>query len=130
VTPYHFGTIQDISDRWARERELERQNERLEAFTGIVDHDLRNPLGVAKGYLKFAQEETDVEELDMVESAIDRMELLVEDLLTLAREGKSVSDVRPTSVQHVADRAWQNVRTAGADLVVDGATHRRSSPRF
>lgn len=32
-----------------RERDLKRQNERLEEFTSVVSHDLRNPLNVAIG---------------------------------------------------------------------------------
>ncbi len=40
-----------------RQRELERQNERLEEFTSVVSHDLRNPLNVAEGRLELAKEE-------------------------------------------------------------------------
>jgi len=36
-----------------REGELVRQNQRLEEFAGIVSHDLRNPLNVAVGNLRF-----------------------------------------------------------------------------
>jgi len=48
-TPYNFGTIKDITERKAREREIRAQNERLDSFAGIASHDLRGPLTVAKG---------------------------------------------------------------------------------
>jgi PAS domain S-box-containing protein len=41
----------DISDQKQRERELVQQNERLDRFTSVVSHDLRNPLQVAEGHL-------------------------------------------------------------------------------
>ena len=110
-TPYHFGTIRDISERRARERELERQNERLDSFAGIVSHDLRNPLGVAKSYLDVAREDVDSDELDMVASALERMEILVGDLLTLARKGVTVDDPEVVSLRGVATAAWRNVDT-------------------
>jgi PAS domain-containing protein len=38
------GTMQDITDRKERERELKRQIDRLEEFASVVSHDLRSPL--------------------------------------------------------------------------------------
>lgn len=67
--------------------ELDRQNERLAEFAGIVSHDLRNPLNVAVGRLELAREECDNDHLEAMERAHGRMTALIEDLLTLAREG-------------------------------------------
>lgn len=118
-TPYHFGTIQDISERKANQRELRRQNERLESFVGIVSHDLRNPLSVANGYLELLQDDIDRDELDLIESSLTRMELLIDDLLTLAKEGRSVDEVQPVSLEDVAAAAWRNVETPRATLHVE-----------
>lgn len=118
-TPYHFGTIQDISAQKAYEKNLERKNERLEAFTGVVGHDLRNPLNVAEGYLDLAQSECNSEHLDMIGSALTRMETLLDDLLTLAREGQTIDEKEPVVVEDVARAAWNNVRTADAEIRID-----------
>lgn len=79
-----------------REAELERQNERLEEFAAVVSHDLRSPLAVATGRLDLALDacgdEAVAAELSAVAAAHDRMEGLVDDLLTLAREGRTVGD--------------------------------------
>jgi PAS domain S-box-containing protein len=112
--PYNFGTIRDITERRARERELERQNERLDSFAGIVSHDLRNPLSVAKAYLGNVREDVDHDELDMVESALDRMDILIGDLLNLARKGVAVEDPDTVSLRGVATAAWRSVDTAEA----------------
>jgi PAS domain S-box-containing protein len=117
-TPYNFGTIRDRSELRARERELEERNERLDAFTGIVAHDLRNPLNVARSYLELVRADDDSEELEMIDSALSRMELLIEDLLTLAREGEVVDEPDRISLASVARDAWSTVETGDATLTV------------
>jgi PAS domain S-box-containing protein len=119
-TPYNFGTVEDISERKAREREARRQNERLDSFAGVVAHDLRNPLNVAQNYLELLGDDVDREETALIESALGRMETLIDDLLTLAREGESISETEAVSLREAATGAWESTRTPGADLTVDG----------
>jgi PAS domain S-box-containing protein len=109
----------DISDRVERERELVRRNERLDEFAGVISHDLRNPLQVAQGRLELLGEETESEHLDAADRALDRMAALIDDLLTLTREGNEVGEVEPVETAAVARRAWQGVETGDASLVVD-----------
>ncbi|WP_158059197.1 hybrid sensor histidine kinase/response regulator [Halorussus halophilus] len=101
-----------------RERDLERQNERLEEFASVVSHDLRNPLNVARGHLELARETDREESYEKVESAHDRMAALIDDLLTLAREGQSVGETEEVALEPVAERAWENVATSDATLDV------------
>jgi PAS domain S-box-containing protein len=112
------GVIRDITERKKRERELERQNERLEAFASIVSHDLRNPLGVAQGYLDLALDTESTDQLDQVVTALDRMEDIIDDVLALAREGKTVTETQPVSLESVARDAWATVETGDATLAV------------
>lgn len=114
-TAYHFGTIKDISEQKARKEEIKRQNERLENFASVVSHDLRNPLNVAQGYLDLLQDDIDRDELHLVENALDRMNVLITELLGLARSGK-VSETTPSSIRAIAERAWQNVDSKQATL--------------
>ena len=102
-----------------RRNELERQNERLEEFASIVSHDLRNPLAVAEGRLDLARTECDSEHLRELERALDRMDALIDDVLTLAREGDRVNEMEPVDLAELAERCWGNVETGGATLVVD-----------
>lgn len=117
--PYNFGTIRDITDRKRRERELKEKNERLEAFAGIVSHDLRNPLSVAKGYLELLKSDVESDEIELIESALDRMDILIEDLLTLAREGRSVSGSETVPLSDVAADAWRQIEAGDATLEND-----------
>ncbi|MFD1647151.1 sensor histidine kinase [Haloarchaeobius litoreus] len=114
----------DVTERRERERELQRQNERLDEFAGIVSHDLRNPLTVARGHHELLDDEYDHPSLDELGWALDRMESLIADVLQLARTGKTVDDPQPASLKHVVREAWSYCDTASASLTVvehDGA---------
>lgn len=112
------GFISDISERKEREQELRHQNERLDEFASVVSHDLRNPINVAEGRLELAQEEYDSEHLDSIESAINRIDHITEDVLWLAREGRDIGSMNPVLLQGVIDAAWEIVadRKEHADL--------------
>ncbi|MFW5917049.1 MAG: ATP-binding protein [Halorubrum sp.] len=113
------GVIRDIRDQRRREEALRRKNERLEEFASIVSHDLRNPLNVATGRLELALDECDSEHLDEVARAHERMESLIEDLLTLARDGAELEDLEPIRLDALVTECWEGVDTADATLRLD-----------
>ncbi len=110
------GIIREITERKRREHELERQNERLGNFATVVSHDLRNPLNVAQARIELSREDPDGGHLDVASDAIGRMEGLIDDLLTLAREGRTVEESQPIDLESVATEAWASVATADATL--------------
>jgi len=112
------GTIQNITERKEREEELQRQVDRLEEFTGVVSHDLRNPLNVAMGRLDIATEECDSQHLAQVADALDRMEAIIEDTLTLARQGQTVDETEPVAVGSLIEDCWEVVDSGDAELQV------------
>ncbi len=103
------GIIRDIESRKKRE-------ERLERFASVVSHDLRGPLNVILGQVELASEHTELDELDAIAEAADRMNGLIDDLLTLARQGQTVGEVEEVSLSSVAERAWHAIDTADATL--------------
>jgi signal transduction histidine kinase len=121
-------SLVDVTHREEYRRELERQNDRLEEFASLVSHDLRNPLTVAKGQIANARGETDREELVEAAAALDRMEALIEDLLTRARQGQPIEEMEPTSVERVAQRAWAMVEANGVALDVPEELTVRADP--
>ena len=54
----------------------------------------------------------------MIESSLDRMEILIGDLLNLARKGVTVEDPDTVSLRGVATAAWRSVDTGDATLDV------------
>lgn len=113
------GVVRDITERKRREQKLREQNERLEAFAQIVSHDLRNPLGVSQGYLDLLEETESFEHLESVREGLDRMEALIGDVLTVAREGEWANNLEQVDLAAVAREAWDNVTTESAALEID-----------
>jgi len=109
----------DITERKEREQELERQNEQLEQFASVVSHDLRNPLTVARGRLELLREESDSDHVDAIDSAHQRMDTLIDDLLTLARDGASPASLVAVDLEPFVQTCWQNVDTKAATLRTD-----------
>jgi len=113
------GIMRDVTDRVERERKLKRQNEQLERFAGILSHDLRDPLNTARAQVALAKNADDAAEyLDELETIHDRMGALVEDVLTLAKQGQAVGESDDVALASVTDDAWQTVGGPDASLQV------------
>lgn len=128
ITQGYVLVLRDITDRKQRERQLEEQNQRLEEFADVVSHDLRNPLGTAKGWAEAADDALDSSEpnietaemaLDHIDTAHERMGELIEVLLTMARQGQTVDDPEPVSLADYATDAWETADTGEMELVVE-----------
>ncbi|GAA0206539.1 ATP-binding protein [Halobaculum roseum] len=102
-----------------REGELTRQNERLDEFASVVSHDLRNPLNVAQGRLELLADDCDSPHIARMETAHERMGALIDDLLALARTGRSVGDTEPVSLERTVLDVWNTVDGGGSLSVAD-----------
>lgn len=119
-----FGkTVETALDRADREQRLrnqrsrlQRQNDRLDKFTGVVSHDLQNPLHVADARIKLARKECESPHLAEAADALAQMEALIEDLLTIAQEGAKVQQTEPTTLETVAEESWDCVKNSDATL--------------
>jgi PAS domain S-box-containing protein len=123
-----IGFQLDITERKERERRLKRENERLDQFATIISHDIRNPLQVARGQLEYAQETGNQESFEKAYNALDRIEDIIQDVLTLARQGQAVEQTVTTDLNEVAIDAWQNVSTEDMSLSVIGESTIQADP--
>ena len=123
------GFIQDITEQKERERRLRVQNERLESFASVVSHDLQGPLTAAQGHLELARQEVTNDHLDSIDDAHERMQTLIDDILTLARDGREATTTEPVNVQTAATACWQTIDTAEATLVTDTDSVVLADPR-
>lgn len=114
----------DITDQKEHREKLERQNERLERFSSVVSHDLRNPLNVAVGQLDLLKHRCDCsvnEEFDKVGESLDRIEEIITDLLTVARQGTDIDQKAPVTLSFLTNNAQNNVdlQQTGIRLIDD-----------
>ena len=109
-------TLREITDLKRRERRLRRQNERLDQFASIVSHDLRNPLNVAQLRNDMVTRAHDDDNARATQEALDRMESIIDEMLSLARAGRDIESPEPCRLATVAENAWANVRTPDSEL--------------
>jgi len=110
----------ELEQRRATEQ-LERQNERLDSFASLVSHDLRNPLNVAKGRLELAQDTEDPSHLAAVGRALDRMDAIIQDVLTLTWGSQDLDpdDLEVCDLARLAKECWGHVDMSQATLQMD-----------
>ncbi|WP_336326049.1 PAS domain-containing sensor histidine kinase [Halovenus sp. HT40] len=126
-----IGITRNITERVKRERQLRNQKEQLDEFASVVSHDLRNPLNVAQARAELLAIECESEHLQPIIESLDRMEEIVSDTLTLARQGQAVSDAESIAVVNLIGKCWKNVRTDEATIeIADEVTIRGDRSRL
>jgi len=126
-----YLVLTDITPQRERSRELIEQRDRLEEFASIVSHALRNPLEVAKIQLEAARNRGDEVHFEKVADAHERMERIVGDVLTLARQGQVIDEVGEAELSTVVEDAWESVSAPEATLrIADDAVVRADDDRL
>jgi len=101
-----------------RKRVLLERNQQLKDHIAALAHDLRNPLTIARGNVEVALETGDCSGLDASMQSLNRMEELLDSIVSLAR-GDRVVDPEPVDLRDVAEDAWSVVPTDGATLTIE-----------
>ena len=104
-----IGIFRDVTSREEYQQQLEQQVQQLERFASVISHDLRDPLNTAMAKTKLAQRESESDRLDELTDVLHRMEALIEDVLTLAKQGKVVGETNPLDLNVVVDAAWATI---------------------
>jgi len=106
-----YVVVSELEPSATRDVEVDR-------IASVVSHDLRNPLDVANAHLRAARETGDDDHFDEVRQAHERMERIIRDVLTLAREGHALDRTEEVDPGAVATDAWGVVDTGPASLTV------------
>jgi len=120
-------TLVDLMSRWVsyelnRQRTTDRlktQNEKLEQFSSLVSHDLRNPLNVLEGSIQLAEETGDPSHFERCHRSLDRMNTLIDDLLSLARAGSIIDETEPVVLASLVEECWQGVEVDQGTLQLE-----------
>lgn len=113
------GIGRDINERKRRERQMERQLDQFAHFGRVLSHDLRTPLTTAQGRLELAQETGDEEHLTQAETALERLDDIIDDLADVMREGELVGDITAVEMEDCLRSVWESLETDRATLTVE-----------
>ena len=117
------AACQDITERKKIEQErekmlaeLEGKNAELERFTYTVSHDLKSPMVTIKGFLgmlrvdaRAGSPERMEKDIQYIETATDKMQRLLGELLELSRIGRLMNPPEAVSLTNVAEEAVEMV---------------------
>jgi signal transduction histidine kinase len=99
--------------------DLERSNKELEQFAYVASHDLQEPLRMVSSYTQLLarryQDQLDQDAHEFISYAVDgaeRMQRLINDLLTYSRVGTRGKPFRKTDCQQVVQETLANLQTA------------------
>ncbi|MEY2397858.1 MAG: hypothetical protein QOJ00_1032 [Actinomycetota bacterium] len=120
-----------------RAMELARSNADLEQFAYVASHDLQEPLRKVASFCQLLEQryggQLDERADQYIGFAVDgarRMQLLINDLLTFSRVGRTSEDFVAVDLGAAVKRAWDGleaqVAQTGAELRVDIATDAQS----
>ena len=97
--------------------ELKRSNGDLEQFAYIASHDLQEPLRMVSGFTGLLQRryagklDADADEfIGFVIGGVNRMQALINDLLSYSRVGREDVAAKPVDMQVVVDQALANLQ--------------------
>jgi two-component system, chemotaxis family, sensor kinase Cph1 len=121
-----FGITQDITARKQAEEELrkltedlKRSNEDLQQFAYAASHDLQEPLRVVAGFVKLLEkrykDKLDEKAHEFIEYSVDgvnRMQLLIKDLLEYSQVGTKGKTFKPINCSVALEQAVYNLHTA------------------
>lgn len=113
------GILRDITAQHRRREKLARKNKRLEYFISAAAHDLRNSLMTAQAAVPPARPAADSECFDQLEDAHDRLERILDELLTVAHKGTDTAVTESVDLDEAAGAAWESVDSDAADLSVE-----------
>lgn len=128
--PYAGGRVvhhKDVTERKRHEtrldqrrRELRHQTERLEEFADVLRNDVQRSLGTAQrsASLLWANSDADEDAVEEIDRTLDRIETVVDDVLTLSSEGRLVEDASPVDLSTVAREAWGDDITLQTDATL------------
>lgn len=122
----YFGVTQDITPQKDYENriieqshELKRSNQDLEQFAYVASHDLQEPLRKIRAfgnrlYSKYRSElgETGVDYINRMENAAERMQGLINDLLTFSRVSRTQQEFEQYKLSTIIDEVLEDLETA------------------
>lgn len=113
------GILRDVSEQKHQREQLRAQNEQLEEIVSFISHDMRTPLTTAQAGIELASDSHAAEDFERVESALQRIEEMIDELRTLAETGITVNETCEVDIHQLATRAWQTLSREPDNLDIE-----------
>lgn len=121
----YFGVTQDITEQHNFQNqiiqqadELKRSNQELEQFAYVASHDLQEPLRKIRAFgdrlqTKYADklEETGVDYVNRMQNAAERMQVLINDLLTFSRVSRKDQEFEKHDLNVLLEEVLEDLET-------------------
>ncbi|MDX1612239.1 MAG: PAS domain S-box protein [Candidatus Thermoplasmatota archaeon] len=125
-----IGIVRDLRDRVTAEEELRASNQALQDFAYIISHDLREPLRMVRSYVSLLERrygdvlDQDAKEfIEFAVDGVDRMEGMIQGLLSFSRVDTQGKPLRPVDLEEVLEAATANltlpIEASGASITRD-----------
>jgi PAS domain S-box-containing protein len=134
--------LRDVTDRKRAEEEIKRKNRDLETLLYVTSHDLREPLRAIQNFSRLVCErnaaQLDAKGQDFLKRVVrgaERLDRLLEDVLTLSRAQRSIEPVEDVALDAVVADVLQQLesRIEGSNArvqVVDKLPHLAADRRW
>ena len=106
----------ELSTREKLIKELESKNTELERFTYTISHDLKSPLVTINGFLGYLKvdmvsgnSDRVLTDIQRIQDAVDKMHLLLKELLELSRIGRIVNPLETVPFEELTREALEIV---------------------
>lgn len=104
--------INDITEQQKQQNKLKLQNEKLNKFSKIITHDIRNPLSIAQGYIELAMYEEDNEvHINKTHDAITRIDNIVNDMLKMIKNPNIENEIEEIHIGEISEQCWSNIQS-------------------
>lgn len=107
-------------------RQLESANRELDSFSYTVSHDLRQPLRAVQGYAEMLLDdyreqldENGRELLDQVSESAEKMNALINDLLSFSRFSRQNIEKQTVNVRELVTSVWESLKDDASKVRVD-----------
>ncbi|MFC7188029.1 sensor histidine kinase [Halorubrum yunnanense] len=101
----------------------------LDEAAGLVSHDLRNPLQIISANLALIEESEHEDRLQSIAEATERMEEIVDQVLTVARTGGDIHETEIVELQSMARQVWDATSDGPGTLDVETTATVDADPR-